>query len=139
MVFRFICITNWSFIRKNSKKRYATRSAHQTTNFMTPEFQFPQFKMLQNGFYLFKVKLYWHCGKYCDVNLNLYLIKILKKEINKKFIVKFGIRNWLFDELNEIMVFVKWLKMSYVIVCKILDLNLHSNLLHKYAWFQKVA
>ena len=30
-----------------------SRSAHRTTNFMNPEFQFPQFKVLQSVFIFF--------------------------------------------------------------------------------------
>ena len=30
--------------------KYISRSAHRTTNFMNPEFQFPQFKVLQSIF-----------------------------------------------------------------------------------------
>ena len=38
-----------------------SRSAHGTPNFMNPEFQFPQFKVLQSVFIFFVCKeLYWH-------------------------------------------------------------------------------
>ena len=35
------------------KSDYLSHSAHRTTNFMNPEFQFPQFKVLQSVFFLF--------------------------------------------------------------------------------------
>ena len=42
---------------------YISRSAHQTPNFTNPEFQFPQFKVLQSGFFLFNITccigIYW--------------------------------------------------------------------------------
>ena len=35
-----------------------SRSAHQTPNFTNPELKFPQFKVLQNGFFLFNIMSY---------------------------------------------------------------------------------
>ena len=35
--------------------RLLSRSPHRTTNFTNPEFQFPQFKVLQSAFFIFCV------------------------------------------------------------------------------------
>ena len=40
------------------KSDYLSHSAHRTTNFMNPEFQFPQFKVLQSVFFLSCAKSY---------------------------------------------------------------------------------
>ena len=66
-----------------------SRSAHQTTNFTIPQFQFPQFKGVAKCFYLFNVKSY--IGMFegilelvsnCDINLKLLPGKNTQK-VNK--------------------------------------------------------
>ena len=34
---------------------HVSRSAHQTPDFTNPKFQFPQFKVLQSGFFFFLI------------------------------------------------------------------------------------
>ena len=79
---------------------YVSRSAHPTPNFTNPEFQFPQFKMLQSVFSFYYSKLYWHFWVHFDINLGLLSGKNTQK-VNKQ-----NIRdslNWVFDELNEVL------------------------------------
>ena len=45
-----------------------SRSAHRTTNFTYPKFQFPEFKMLSSGFIFSYIKLYWHVWVYYNIN-----------------------------------------------------------------------
>ena len=45
----------------HQKSKSISRSAHRTTNFTNPEFQFPQFKVLQSVFFVCVLcELYWH-------------------------------------------------------------------------------
>ena len=60
-----------------------SRSAHRTTNFTNPEFQFPQSKVLQSVFIFLYKELYWHFRAYCDVNLKLLPCKNTQK-VNKQ-------------------------------------------------------
>ena len=46
------------FMTKIDNKQTLSRSAHRTPNFTNPELQFPQFKVLQSGFFLFNIKSY---------------------------------------------------------------------------------
>ena len=61
---------------------FISRSAHRTPNFTDPEFQFPEFKVLQSGFLNFFFNIKSYIGIFgCIVILiqNFYLVKILKK------------------------------------------------------------
>ena len=61
-----------------------SRSAHRTPNFTNPEFQFPQFKVLQSVFFSFQYnQLYWHFWVYFDINLKLLSGKNTQK-VNKQ-------------------------------------------------------
>ena len=51
------------------------------------------------------IKLYWHFWMCCDFNLKLSPGKNTQKfKKQKEMLQKFGIRNWLFDELNEVLI-----------------------------------
>ena len=58
-------------------------SAHQKTNFMNPEFQFPQFRVFQSVFIFLSKELYWHFWVYFDNNLKLLPGKNTQK-VNKQ-------------------------------------------------------
>ena len=47
-------------------------------------------------------ELYWHFRVYCGNNLKLLPGKNTQKVNKQKKSLGFGIRNWLFDELNKI-------------------------------------
>ena len=64
-------------------KYLVSPSAHQTPNFTNPEFQFPQFKMLQSVFSFYYSKLYWHFWVHFDINLGLLSGKNTQK-VNKQ-------------------------------------------------------
>ena len=51
---------------------------------MNPEFQFPQFKVLQSVFFSLQYnELYWHFWVYFDINLKLFSGKYTQK-VNKQ-------------------------------------------------------
>ena len=57
-----------------------SRSAHRTSNFKNPEFQFPQFKGLQSGVL---IELLWHFVVYFNSNLKNLFGKNIQK-VNKQ-------------------------------------------------------
>ena len=68
----------------NSTKAVNTKvissSAHQTPNFTNPEFQFPQFKVLQSVFFLLNIMSYTGIfGCILILIQNFYMEKTLKK------------------------------------------------------------
>ena len=57
---------------ENSTCQYClSRSTHRPPNFTNPEFQFPQFKVLQRFFSFLYNELYCHFWMYFDINLKL--------------------------------------------------------------------
>ena len=62
---------------------HISRSAHQTPNLTNPQFQFPQFKVLQSGSSFRYNELYWHFWVYFDINLKLLSGKNTQK-VNKQ-------------------------------------------------------
>ena len=72
-------------------------------NFTNPEFQFPQFKVLQSVFFFSFLynKLYWHFWVYFDINLKILSRKNTQKVIKQNI---WDSKNWVFNELNEIFI-----------------------------------
>ena len=57
-----------------------SRTDHRTPNFRNPEFQFPQFKVLQSIFFLFNIASYICIfGVYFDINSKLLSRKNTQK------------------------------------------------------------
>ena len=83
-------------------------SAHQTTNSMNSEFQFPQFKVLQSVFIFLCKELLWHFLMYFGLNLKLLSCQyLLTKKVNKNSLQKFKIRIGCSYEVNGIKIFIK--------------------------------
>ena len=73
-------------------------SAHRTTNFTNPEFQFPEFKVLQSVFiFLKKIVLLAFLVVLYDINLKILPCRNIQKVNNKKFVVKIRDSYWLFE------------------------------------------
>ena len=62
-----------------------SHSAHRTPNFTNPEFQIPQFKVLQSVFSFLYNKLYWHFWVYFDIDLKLLPGKSTQKVKKQNF------------------------------------------------------
>ena len=71
------------------------------TQFINPEFQFPQFRVLQWFFFSFWNKeLYWHFWVYIDINLKKNLKKYWKRKQTKYLgFVKLGV--WWAEKILE--------------------------------------
>ena len=69
--------------KMSKNESLSSRSAHRTPNFPNPEFQFPQFKVLQSVFFFLIERVHWHFWVYFNINLKLLSGKNTQK-VNKQ-------------------------------------------------------